>query len=421
VLRALEVNPGLAAAAGRVAAAQALTRQAASAAYPWFSASAGYARSDNPPQAFMMALNQRRLDMSPPAFNPNDPEDTDNTRLSLGVRWAFGDFGRTRADVDAAGRGAALAACQALAARNALAHEVTRAYCGVLQAQAFGRVQEETVVSLTESRRVAQSRLDAGAAVRTDVLNLDVRLAQAREDRLSAANAEALALAALNTAIGQDVATARNLVGPPAGEPASLPAEDPSVPEARPEWRAARETVAVCQARLERARREQAPALGLQGSLDWDHGDALFEGYEQSYTVGVQAEWALADGGRRAAAVEAAAAEAAAAESAAAQARRDLLLDYRQARLLASHARGRIDVARAAIENAAEALRITRERYEKGAADVTDLLAAQTALTAQRTRLVAATYDYAVALSDVSRAAGKRAADAYGRGRPDAR
>ncbi|HPT17644.1 MAG TPA: TolC family protein, partial [Kiritimatiellia bacterium] len=56
---ALDHSPTLEAAASRIDSAQAMLRQAKSYYYPSIGASANYARSDNPPQAFMMTLNQR--------------------------------------------------------------------------------------------------------------------------------------------------------------------------------------------------------------------------------------------------------------------------------------------------------------------------------------------------------------------------
>jgi outer membrane protein TolC len=403
---ALEFNPGLESARHRIDAARAAARQVASAWWPWLSTSAGYARTDNPPQAFMMDLNQRTLDMTSPTFDPNHPGDTDNTRLSLEAHWQIWDFGRTSADRAAAREGALLAEAQAEAARQSLAHEVTAAYCGALRAQAFVAVQDELLASLTESRRVAQTRVEAGAAVRSDVLSLDVRIAQAQEDLLHNRHGVALAVAALNAAIGRPAATADRLICPTSDAVPPLPPPLENPVARRPEWRAATTAAELQRARLDRARRDNYPTLGAFGSLDWDGEDTLGD-YEDSYLAGLELRWGAFEGGRRLAAVDGAAAELAAVEAAARDIRNRLALDYQQASLLAEEAHARLAVARANIENAAEALRITRERYETGAADIAELLVAQSGLTAQRTRLVAASYDYRIALSNLARAGGQ--------------
>jgi outer membrane protein TolC len=63
------------------------------------------------------------------------------------------------------------------------------------------------------------------------------------------------------------------------------------------------------------------------------------------------------------------------------------------------------------VQSAEEVLRITRERYQQGAADITELMAAQVGRTGTRTRRAAAYYDYRVAQSDVDRASGKLGLD----------
>ncbi len=71
---------------------------------------------------------------------------------------------------------------------------MTYGYYSVLQAQAFVLVQEESLTSLEENLRVARERFNTGSAVKTDVLNLEVKLAQAREDVIRASNGLQLAI-----------------------------------------------------------------------------------------------------------------------------------------------------------------------------------------------------------------------------------
>jgi outer membrane protein len=62
--------------------------------------------------------------------------------------------------------------------------------------------------------------------------------------------------------------------------------------------------------------------------------------------------------------------------------------------------------AEALVEEAAEGLRLTRERYEAGADTVTDLLDAQTALARAEAELVGARWDYRAAQSRYRRSTG---------------
>ena len=309
----LRNNPDLRAATERVQAATAAIKEAQSAYYPMLAGSTTYARTDNPPQAFMMMLNQRSVSMQ---SDFNNPSDTDNLALSLGVKYRLYDFGRRGLDNEMARRGSEVSRLVLRGLQNALIHQVARGYYTVLQAGAFVTVQEESVKSLEESLRVAKERVKAGGAVKTDVLNLEVQLAQAREDLIRARNGVKLSLAALNTAIGTNMVESANM--PAKAElPGNKPpeAEDLSVIQNRPELLAARRMAQIQQAALRKARRQYLPAINAFGSVDWN--SAVSTDFERSYFVGVAAEVDFFDGFRKSAAVSGAGAQqrAAAAEA----------------------------------------------------------------------------------------------------------
>jgi outer membrane protein TolC len=402
IAAALQDNPGAAAAEHRVAAARGAIMQARAAYYPALSAAGAWTRTDNPPQAFMMTLNQRRLTLD---GDFNNPEDTENLRLGMELKYRLFDGGRSRLGVAMAGLGEDAEVARLEAVRNELIHRVTEAYYGVLQAQAFVGVAEETVSSLEENLRVARARFENGAAVKTDVLNLEVRLAEAREDAIKARNGQKLALAALNTAIGRPlVSPADALAAVSEAGVGAPPAVSPTDIEGRAELRLADIGARVAEKALSRSRRERVPELNAFGSWDWDSD--VSADFEESYFVGLAADWSVFAGRRIEGGIAKAHAELLAARAQEAEMRNGLGLDLTQALLKAGEAWARLAVARTTVDSAEEALRMTRERYEQGAADITELLTAQVGLTATRTRHVAALYDYLSALSNIERARG---------------
>jgi outer membrane protein len=410
VQAALENSPTLQAAESRIDSAQAMLRQAKSYYYPSIGLAANYGISDNPPQAFMMTLNQRSLNMMDPAFDPNNPDDTDNLRGSIGAQWRLFDLQRD------AGKNMARYGAQASqeafnAARNQLVHEVTRGFYGVLQAQAFADVQAKSVASIEESLRIARERFDAGGAVKTDVLNLETQLAQANEDLIKARNGAQLALAALNAAIGSDVVAADTIETPDGAAFSAPPPEckDPEAFENRPELRAVRLMRQVKEQDLRKAKGGYAPTLSAFGSLDADSGNA--RDFENSYMAGVMAEINVFDGARTRAAVQAAQAELDAAKADEQKARLNLKLDLQQAFLGTREAWERLEVTRKSLETAQEAQRIVQEQYQQGAADISLLLQTQVGVTAMQTRGAAAQYDYLTALSNLKRAKGEWVAE----------
>jgi len=401
---ALRCNPDARADGYRVEAAAAVISQARSAFYPRALLSAGFSRTDNPPQAFMMSLNQRDLRMADPAFNPNEPDDTDNVHLSASARYRLFD-GRRRIGLDIAAMGKTVAHEKLTSTCNELVYQVTRGYYSLLQSRAFVDVRRESVLSLEESLRVSRERLDAGSAVKTDVLNIEVELAQAREDLIRAENGARLAVAALNTAIGSNVVSDAALPQPERKQnsPDCRPPDEISI-ELRPELRAARIRSEIGERAYKKALRDYLPALSAFASLDWN-SDKLAD-FEESYMFGVMLEWELFTGWRRPAVVHQARAEWRAAIEEERKTRNELALDARRAELGWREARERLSVTAKSVESANEALRVTRDRYEEGAADITELLVSETRLTAIRTRDVAAYYDCLIARSNLERAMG---------------
>jgi len=215
-----------------------------------------------------------------------------------------------------------------------------------------------------------------------------------------------LSLAALNTAIGTNLVDATIIskkVEPPAARPPET--EDMGAIQNRPELRAAQKVAEIQQATVRKARRQYLPTVNAFGSVDWNSD--ISTDFQHSYIVGVAAEIDFFDGFRRGAAVSGAQAQEKAAEAEAEKAASNLRLDLTSASIQAGEAWERLNVVRKSIDNAEEALRITQQRYEQGAADLPELLTAQTGLTGTRTRNVAALYDYLIALSNLNRAKGQ--------------
>ena len=402
---ALENNPDIQAGITRIKAAKYMIKQAESAYYPRLYLSGTYSMTDNPPQAFMMSLNQQDLEMTDPDFDPNDPGHTDNMRLSVGLKYRFYDGGINSINIQMAKAGKQLRELGLRVVQNELIHQVTRGYYGVLQAQSFVAVQEESVKSLEESLRVATVRFNAGSAVKTDVLNLEVRLAQAQEDNIRAKNGAQLSIASLNMAIGSDLISTGGLPVPAREEIREKPQDlDFSVVENRPELKVSHAMAGIKEQSYEKVSREFRPNMSAFGSYDFDSGD--FAEFENSYLMGVMAEWEFFDGYQRPNKARTAKAEWQTAKNESLKARNNLRLDLHQAYLKAMDAWERMGVSEKSIESASEALRITAELYKEGVADITVLLTAQVGLTTQKTRSVAAYYEYLTALSNYDRARG---------------
>ena len=74
-------------------------------------------------------------------------------------------------------------------------------------------------------------------------------------------------------------------------------------------------------------------------------------------------------------------------------------------------AKERIQSALAAVEESEESLRITKNRYEAGMSNVTDLIRNETAVLETKTRYLAAVHDQRVAAAMLEYAAGSLSVD----------
>jgi outer membrane protein len=387
----------------RIAAARAGLQQANAAFWPQLQLQSGYTRSDNPMNVFGFALNQRSFSSS---LDFNDVPHADNLNVRGLVTVPLYNGGRNLAGREAAQANTEAARQQAEAVRNTLTFEVARAFHTILKTREFIRATEAAVDSFESNLAIATNRFEAGTILKTELLDVEVRLAQAREDLVRARNAHALAQRAL-----------RNLLGLEQGELiiADVPPEiDP--PEhfhfmTRPELEATRDQQRVAEAEVRRAKGGFLPRVNAFGSVDYDRG-WKFDGDGKSYTVGVLAQWDLWDGRRTRAQVNEAQAHLEAAREEERRVRLAIDLEVEQARLQLKDAIERLAVTERVVQLAEESVQLTRARFEQGLAIATQLIDAETALTAARVRRAESEADRRIAIAALRKGLGLGQSDA---------
>jgi outer membrane protein TolC len=399
---ALERNPDLAGARQRILAAREEIDMVKSAYYPSLRIGASYAATNNPAAAFTMILNQRQLSLM---SDFNNPATTDNINTRLLLNWSLYDArGRSRRR-DAAQAGEQGRQAQASAIRNEMIFQVHRGFYGILQARELVRIQTASVGSLERSLQTAQQRLAAGTVVKTDVLNLEVRLAEARETLARATNREALARSALANLIGDPGLRDAEFRDEPPTSGGRDPGTEGDAVAVRPERRAAQAEVERLQAEAERARGGWLPSVELVSHIDLD--GERFNDMEDSWVAAVSVQWDLFEGNRRGADIRRADSELARAREAARRVELDLEHELQKATLALREAAERVAVTGKSVELATESLKVTRQRYENGAVDIVELLAAEVALTTARALAATAIYDQEIARAGIARATGQ--------------
>jgi outer membrane protein TolC len=359
---------------------------------------ASYQRTDNPMMVFGLILNQRAFS---PALNFNDVPTVDNLNARATLTYPLYAGGAITAQRRAAKAGSAAAEADARAIRNTLAFEVARTFHNVLKTKAFIEAAEAAVRAFEANLKIAQQRREAGTLLKAEVLDVEVRLTQARENLVRAKNANALAKRALLNLMGLEQPDI-TLV-PPAGAPEPPPAS--TTPARRPELDAAARRAEAAAATVRAARSGWLPRLGLFGSLQTDHGFEM-DGDGNSWSAGALAQWDLWDGRLTHAKVQEAKANLDTAREYERQLRLAVNLEAEQARLNLHEARQRLEVTARAVQQAEESAKLTRARFRQGLALATQLIDAETALTAARVRRAEAEADERIAVAALRKALG---------------
>jgi NodT family efflux transporter outer membrane factor (OMF) lipoprotein len=189
-------------------------------------------------------------------------------RLNIGGSWEPDVWGRLRAGVSGASAGAAASAADLASARLSAQGELAVNYFAVRQSDAANALLATTIEGYQRVLTITQNRYQAGIVGKSDVLQAETQLANARIDELSLTRARAQSENAIAILIGKAPADFRLA---PAAWTASVPEVPPGVPslllQRRPDIAAAERRVAAANAQIGIARSAYYPNIGLSGAL----------------------------------------------------------------------------------------------------------------------------------------------------------
>jgi outer membrane protein len=409
VLLALKENPGLKAAGLALPAAEAEVARSRARFLPQVNLLESFNYSDNPSQVFMNKLNQRRFTAQDFFLdNLNNPSAYGNFRTGVAVTQPVFQGGEAYLGWQQARLKKEQAQAQVLAARQKLIHRVTQAYFARQLAEARLGVIREAKNTATANRRLIQSLHEAGAVVRADLLAADVHLARLTQEEIQAAGQVEVAKSALASAVGLPDIALRPL-SPAPKDPAPLPGnlEDLKkvAEEKRPDLKSLSLAAQVAKKELTKAQLNYLPRLRVNAEYDLDQRHLFGRGAD-SYTVMAVLHLNLFNGLADLARARQARALAAQAQ----EYEREMLDAIRhqvtESALNLKTAHARLQVARAAVAQAREGLRLIRLRYEEGLTLLVDLLTAQDALKEAELNYLAALFDTHLAQAGLELALG---------------
>jgi outer membrane protein len=407
---AQEHHPAIEATAATKQAAQSRVVQARSGFLPKVGYSEAYQRSDNPVFVFGSLLSQHQFTQQNFDLGTlNAPNFLNNFQSQLSVNQVLFDAGATKAQVHSAEAGSQIAAEDERRARMAVIAGAAGAYYGAVLAKEVLRVAGEAVRSAAADLHRAETIRAAGMSTDADVLSVRVHLASMKEREIQARYALEVAGATLDDALGQPLETQYDLSTPllAANLPSAMALQnlDKTSIEERPDARQASLNVRAAESQSSAARSALFPRISVRGIFEDDRQTFLTRG-GSNWFLGASLEWNLfngfADQSRRRETqqlVAAARAQQKQTESA-------LRLEVRRAYADWKGAEERIEVATAAVGEAEESLRITRNRYEAGLATITELLRNETAWLETQTRHLEAVYQQRLAATSLELAEG---------------
>jgi outer membrane protein len=344
----------------------------------------------------------------------DEPHSYQETELAL--QWTLYDFGRTGGRYRQAMARERITEFQLDRAGQAVEFDVAAGYLEVLLSRASRRVQEDAVRRARAFLDDAEARRKGGVALKEDVLRADVQLSESRETLVLAREGEFNAVARLNNAMGRNAALPLEVVDlemqPPLPGPLAELLELAAAQ--RPEVGVAQLAVAAAQGGLEAARGEFLPRIFVRASVGNTSGQNVETGWQEGAGLHLQAP--LYSGGRHLGELRWAEADIVSALADA-----QLILDAISLQVNLAYrgvvaARERIDLARTAVVQAEENLRLVRVRYHNGNATPTDIVDSEAALTRSQQRFFSATYTYLAALARLDYAVGRQQGAFLGKG-----
>jgi outer membrane protein len=288
--------------------------------------------------------------------------------------------------------------------------QVRQGYFNILAAQKVVEVAAQAVKQFEAQADVAKAFFDVGIVAKNDVLQAEVRLANAKQGQVNADNALALAKSSFNTLLRREISAPLNLVDILDYTPSLYTLEN-SIEEAlrqRPEIKAADLTVDQAKQAVTIARSGYFPTISLAGNYGKTADEIYLDGrWNERWTVQALATLAFSDWWRLGYKVGESKVKVSQAQEAKYQVVDNIILEVKQNYINMVQSEKNIDVAKKSIEQAEENQRLNEERYKYQVATATDVLDAVTLLAQARLNYYTALTVYNIAKASLERAMGR--------------
>lgn len=386
---AIEKNPVRKAALADTKVASADVSLARSFLMPRLSFTETATRGNDPVYVFGSKLRQQRFATADFALDQlNRPTPFGDFTTRIGGSWTLFDSFATWHGVTRAKQMNEAAEHQFARTDQETIFRVISAYYRVLLANKQWDVAAQSVKTAQAIAERSQSRVDAGVVVESDLLTAKVRLASRQQEMIEARNHLELARAQLNVAMGVPVDSSFALSEMLAER--TLPgielqnAEEEALAN-RPDLKRMDSEEAAQHTSVAIAKSSFGPRVNAFAGWELDNPTFLAGGGGNNWVGGLELQIDLFQGGAKRAELSRQRAlenKVMALKQSATDAVR---LEVRRAFFAVDASRQQVEVARAAIAQAQESLRINQNRYDSGLTTITDLLGAEDAARRSQT------------------------------------
>jgi outer membrane protein len=290
--------------------------------------------------------------------------------------------------------------------------QVRVAYYAVLTAEKGVEVAQQAVQQLESHYTVAQAFFEVGITAKNDVLQVDVQLAQTRQNLIAAEHNLEVARAVFNTLLRRDINEPVRLGEALEYTPLTINMNalyDEALRE-RPEIRLSDLGIASAKKEVGIAASRLFPQLSIVYTYERLGDDPSVEGSRftrmHDWNVMGVAQWNVWDWGKAWWGVGESKARVFQAKCALQQVKDAVILEVQAAALKVDEAKKNIQVAETAVSQAEEDSRINEERFKGQVGTTTEILDSLTRLTQARTNYYSALSDYDVAKARLQRAIG---------------
>ena len=407
---ALEKNPLRKAALADTRVAFADVREARSVLMPRLMFSETATRGNDPVYVFGSELRQQRFTNADLALNRlNTPTPIGNFSTRFGGTWNLFDSFASWHGVNRAKQMNNAAGHQLARTEQEIVFRVVDFYYAVLLATKQLEVAEQAVQTSQAIMDRSQARFESGLVVESDLLTAKVRMAARQQELIRARNNLDFARAQLSTAMGVPVESVFQPAEALAEHTFPVPVLQEIEKKAlanRPDLKRIQSEEAAQQQSVAMAKSSFGPRVNAFAGWEMDNPTFVAGGGGNNWLGGVEVQFDIFQGGAKRAEL---ARERALQERVTAMkqvAGDGVRLEVRRAYYDLDSARQEIEVARAAIAQAQDSLRINQNRYDGGLTTITDLLGAEEATRRSQTDYWEAVYRFHTSYANLELASG---------------